>query len=602
MLRLSEDNKKSLNVLFYIPGEIDSINLGVGYLVSYLRKHGHCHNFIYQDNILTPDSGLEIIKKFKPDIIAISSSTRDFSHVCEVSASIKEKSDALIFLGGAHISASPETLPMTIDVGFIGEAEKSFLSIFDSLKKGKLLKTDLSTIPNLAFYNDSLNIVVTKKEDPIKDLDEIPPPAWDIYPNVVDNAEAAHIITSRGCPFNCSFCQAKVLSGNVRMHSAKRVVEEIKELNFQYGAKKIHINDDLFTQNIVRLKELRDLFISEGMQEKVILFVNGRANLIDEELIFLLKQLNCSIVGIGLESMSQKVLSRLKDNVTVNDNLRAIDLLCKNNILVGGLFILGTPFEGFEDLEVTYRYLKKNRRKFGAIVLSIATPLPRTKLWDYCHETGQLQADVNDISFGNLSIASAEVNKKLYIGAINIDEFYQYYILISYLTHSIENKLDEKDFPDSLKINLEQLSKNYLDISCNKSFFEQVRGGYPVEQWEEGNIFWTNGGTRTDIYLRHNNKEKWLKIRFYSIIPKSVIEFEYSDMEIGVVIGKKEMYLNEAGWFTVFLPVVFPVKQRSPCKLSIKSQYICLHDFGLSIDRRNLGIAVAEIKLCESHE
>jgi len=589
----------TLKILFYVPGETNSINLGIGYLISYLRENGQNHLFIYKDNIITPGEGLDIIKEVNPDIVAISSTTRDYAHSCEISNYIKENFDTLIFLGGAHISASPETLPSSIDVGFIGEAEKSMLSVFESLQNGKLLKSNISRIPNIVYYDD-LNIVITQSEPPVQNIDEIPSPAWDIYPRVTDTNGIAHLITSRGCPYNCSFCQAKILSGNVRMHSAKRIAEEMKDLYYNYNARIFHINDDLFIVDRKRLKELANLIISEGIQNKVGLFVNGRANLIDDDLILLLKQLNCSIVGMGLESMSQNVLSQLKDGVTVEDNIRAVEILNKNNIKVGGLFIIGTPFEKLEDLEKTYDYLRKNRSKFENSVLSIATPLPKTKLWEICHQSGKFPDDVYEASFNKLLIASNEANKNIYVGGIDRIQFQQYFMLFIYLLHSSENKLDVNDFPDSLEINGRNVVKNYLDISTNKTFFEQVRGGYPIERWNEGNIFWTNGSTIADIYLRHDGNEKWVYLKFYTIIPKMTVEFKYFDLERQRLIGKKELHLNDIGWFTVILPLAFFVGAQKIGKLSIKSSYICLFDFGLSSDRRNLGIAITEVRLCKN--
>ena len=89
---------------------------------------------------------------------------------------------------------------------------------------------------------------------------------------------------------------------------------------------------------------------------------------------------------MGLESMSPKILSILKDKATVEDNKRAVDLIYKGGLKTGGLYMIGTPSETLEDLKMTYAFVKENRHKFGGMQVCITTPLPKTKLWDLCVE------------------------------------------------------------------------------------------------------------------------------------------------------------------------------------------------------------------------
>ena len=215
----------------------------------------------------------------------------------------------------------------------------------------------------------------------VNNLDDYPPPARDIFSEDYWKDGVTSLLTSRGCPFHCSFCQVSEEWKICRYHSAKRIVNEIKELVNKYKIHTIGIIDDLFIANKVRIKEIIKLLKKEGLLGKIRFAVNGRSNLITKELTKLLKEMGVAEIALGLESMSPKILPLLKDRATVEDNKNAVKIIYNSGLKTGGLFMIGTPSETIEDMKITYEYVKENRHKFGGMQICVTTPLPKTKLW-----------------------------------------------------------------------------------------------------------------------------------------------------------------------------------------------------------------------------
>lgn len=377
--------------------------LGLCYIAAYLRKHGFDNVAIIDKE--DPASG---IKRTKADVAGISAASSEFPKANLLAKKLKDEFGMPMLIGGVHISSMPRHLPQSnFDIGVIGEGEQTTLELMQLFEKeGSFPAEKLKKIKGIVFKNND-QLETTAPRPPIEPLDEIPHPARDLldmkkhyllprksfFPGKL--VVTTGMITSRGCPYNCTFCSSSEFwQKKIRLNSAEYVVEEMKQLVNEYKIDHMEIWDDLFSVNKNRLRRMAELIKQEGLKDNINIVANGRSSLIDEEMCTLLKGINVVRMSLGLESGSPKILKYLKKGVvTVEDNYRAIKLLKQHGIQTNGFFIIGSPEEAEEDLEATLKLVKdENMDSFSVFQLA---PFPGTEVWDYALKKGIVSDDIN---------------------------------------------------------------------------------------------------------------------------------------------------------------------------------------------------------------
>lgn len=370
--------------------------LGIGYMISVMRqKFG---NDAIEFRVINSDLEKNIIE-FKPDIVGISSVTMNYN-IAKEHAKVAKAHGIPVLIGGYHISYIPESMTEDMDIGVIGEGELTICELIDMfMRKKSFDASELGKINGIV-YRDSGELKTTQKRESIKVLDDIPLPARD----VLEKGDMSYMFTSRGCPYRCAFCSSTRFWNSVRLFSAEYVFNEIKFLIENYDAKNIHFYDDLFIINRQRIKDLLRLLKEHGYLGKVQFSGAGRANLIDEEMAMLLRDIGFKAVSMGLESANEETLNYLKGGtVTVADNVRAVCLIKKYGMRVHGSFIIGAPKETRESIMDTFNFIKKN--DLDEIFINILTPLPGTPLWDYEESRGLVS---NDMDWDKLKLKFAD--------------------------------------------------------------------------------------------------------------------------------------------------------------------------------------------------
>ncbi|MCK4669676.1 MAG: B12-binding domain-containing radical SAM protein [Nanoarchaeota archaeon] len=372
--------------------------VGLGYLVSALRKHDIDVELI--DGVkdqFTVRRMKEKIKKNPPDVIGISFFSSDFSVIKEYVNAIKEiNKEILVILGGPHVAGVKKQIFEdfnNIDFAFAGEAETHFPLFLKKIQNNE----DYTDTPGLIWKDrDQIKMNPSYFEE---DLDKIGLPAWDLmdprtYPKapqgaVFRNWPIGSIVTSRGCPYQCTFCAGKLTTGQrIRKRSIENIMEEIELLYNKYGVREIHIIDDTFTSN----KELVKGFCA-GLKERdfkiSLTFPNGvRLNSLDEEMLTLLKEAGCYAMSVGIESGNQKILNDMQKGLTLEIIEEKIKLINKFNIDINGFFIVGYPTETKETIMDTIKFARKlpiKRAHFSTFL-----PLPGTKATALALELGLL--------------------------------------------------------------------------------------------------------------------------------------------------------------------------------------------------------------------
>ena len=363
-------------------------DLGPCYLASYAKKYFGKEDLEFK---MVSSDVENAMREFKPDIVGIKAVSLHYPIARKHAEIVKSiNKDIPVIMGGIHITLMPLSLDKNMDLAVIGEGERTFTELLNIYHKHRLFpKKELCKVNGVAYW-DKDKIKVTAPRALIENLDEVPFPDRDL----VKIEPLTYIFTSRGCPYKCTFCASTRFWTRVRFFSAKYVVSEIKFLYETYNVRQINIFDDLFIANKDRVREIVNLLEKEGLLGKIRFTCMCRANLIDDSILVLLKKMNVSTIGLGLESGSQKILNYLKcGTVTIEQNKNSIELIKKYNIEATASFIIGAPEETYDDVIETLNFIKKS--KLDSFEIYVLTPYPGTPLWDYGKQHGLVSDDMD---------------------------------------------------------------------------------------------------------------------------------------------------------------------------------------------------------------
>ncbi len=344
--------------------------LGLGSLISVTRNEGHKVFFI--DNYLKPSKFIEegYLQKNNIDFIGIYVNTicyRDTLRMFNEIENLRAKGlwKGKIIVGGPHTSVALDTIPDFVDYIVQGEGEKAILEIVNSEANERVIR-----------------------KNRVKDLDSLPFQPWDIFAKLsydyscpwMDIVPVFTMNTSRGCPFNCTFCSVGSIWGKQYTYfSADRIISEIEYLIKNFGAKGIYFREDNFTLNLKRTEEFCEELIKKNTN--IHWACETRVDNISEELIKLMSTAGCRAFYLGVESGSQKILDKLNKKITVEQIENTINWCNKFNIRTYCSLIVGTPGESFEDYLLTKKLM--DRLKPYTYGFNVFVGIPDSRLYRY---------------------------------------------------------------------------------------------------------------------------------------------------------------------------------------------------------------------------
>ena len=359
---------------------VKSVPLGLSYIKTYVEAHSEVEVDIriYDDT--------DSITQFSPHLVGISSMTPFFNDAIRIGQKIRKITDATIVLGGYHITALPEEIKHDcFDIGVIGEGEKTFTELINALNANTPLKH-----VNGLVYKDNGIIRHTQKRELLKPIEIMMP----ISGRLPLEEQALNMMTSRGCLYNCKFCDSSKFYGSysLRYLSPEAVVREIYYLHKTFNAKKIQIFDDIFIYPEDRLHAIVKLLEQEDLNNKIEFTGFVRSNLVNDSIFELLKRMNMNHISVGFESGSDRILKIYKPGVSVEDNQRCIDLAISHGIKVTPFIMVGMIGETEDDLLKTASFIKRNKQNFTSICQNIHffIVLPGTEIWNSLDEEMRL--------------------------------------------------------------------------------------------------------------------------------------------------------------------------------------------------------------------
>lgn len=365
--------------------------LNIALLAAYIRAKGNYECSIIDFEIIPAESPQEmakIILEQSPKYVCFTTLTPRFPTIVKIAQEIKKNAlDVIIIVGGPHITGAPETSILKgISYGIIGEGEEALLELLDRLEH----RQDPDNIMNLV-YRDNALIKVNSRRSFIKNLDALPFAAWDLMdideykdPTYFTGSHLA-VYTSRGCPYDCSFCASDVTWGRmVRYRSVKNVIKEIDYIANVLGVKNIMFWDDTFAVDEERAFSICNFIDKE--QLGINYTVQLRADSVTKRLAEILKKSGCKFAAIGIESGNKEMLKAIGKKETKEQFRRAIKIMKQANLSSIASYIIGLPGDTHETIRETIDFafeLNADQSKF-----MILAAYPGTQVYNLAAKKG----------------------------------------------------------------------------------------------------------------------------------------------------------------------------------------------------------------------
>jgi radical SAM superfamily enzyme YgiQ (UPF0313 family) len=397
--------------------------LGLLSLAAWLELHGHqadvhdCYAQPGQDERIS-----SYLKEVSPDFIGFSTTTSSFLDGIRLAKKAREVMPAIkVVFGGVHLSALREQLLRdypVIDYGIVGEGEETLLELMESDGVG------LRGVEGL-IIREQENIIFTGYRKKLLDMDSLPFPAYEKLEGFPDTyllpifsypkAPNTTIITSRGCPYTCSYCDRSVFRRTYRYNSPEYMVAYLLYLQQRFNIRHVNIYDDTFTLKRDRVMEFCDLKIRSGLG-KMTFNCAARTEQLDADLLKMMKRAGCWMISIGIETGDPELLKRHRSYLpdsnmeTPLENIRGmVHMIKRAGIRVKGLFMLGLPGETEVSIKKSMDYVLS--LPLDEFNLTKLTPFPGAPMYCDIREHGSFTENWEEMNALNFVFVPAGFTK-----------------------------------------------------------------------------------------------------------------------------------------------------------------------------------------------
>ena len=370
--------------------------LGICYLAAMVKDLKGTKVFLrdyeiesFSDKVLKDDlSGSNI------DILGVSFRTASYRSAKEFIKKAKNaKKDLFVVAGGHHATAFPEEtlIDLECDAVVRGEGEYAFKELIERL----VAKLSLEGLEGITYKSKDSGVVNNKPRPPIEDIDKLPWPSRELINP--EHYSVMTILTSRGCPFNCIYCDKGISTRKVKYRSADNIFEEIKYIATKLNKKRLYVVDDHFFLNKKRLESVLDKMIKAKLGVSWV--CQARVDGMSEGILQKARESGCEQIMYGIETGDEAELKYIRKEARLHEAEKAVEYTKRAGITARTNFMLGFPMSTQETIRNTISFAKKIHPdivRFFAVA-----PLPNTDLWDDIYGKGYIPENMNwdDIDF-----------------------------------------------------------------------------------------------------------------------------------------------------------------------------------------------------------
>lgn len=372
-----------------------SAPVGLAYLASILMKKGVDVRVISSDAQGIGVTGtIARVRNYAPDMIGFSVSTPTVNNALAIIAAVrKEAAPAMVVAGGPHPTLFPEEfLQKGVDVIVRGEGETTLSELCDHLTHGH----PLEKINGISYKKEG-KVVHNPERELIGDLDSLPFPSWELFPVKGYKSDfrkkefSLPVLSSRGCPAQCTFCYKGIFGDRFRVRSPRNIVDEIVHLKDTFRIEEFAIIDDSFTSQPKRAMGVCDLIVERKIGLPWTLPAGIRVPTVSKELLTKLKTAGCYRVGLGIESGNQEILNSIKKGITTGQARRAVKLIKETGIESAGYFMIGNLGETEKTVDETIDFAMELDPDYAQFTK--ATPYPGTAMYEKLKSENRIITD-----------------------------------------------------------------------------------------------------------------------------------------------------------------------------------------------------------------
>ncbi len=375
MIALVNPPFKSVSIYKYSYSRAKYPHPGLAYLAGYLEKKKIDFEIIDAKFFdLGDDEILGRLRELNPSIIGLTSTTTEIGNAQALATKIKKcLPSSFVMLGGVHATALPfETLESNSSLDAVVAGEGEF--VLEGLSGVENVSEVIGKLPGV-YYRAEGKIEHTEDQSYSEDLKDYAIAAFHLWPK----AEKYYIHTYRGCPFPCSFC-FRSLGRRVRRRQQEHVLAELEYIAKHAPGSQLGIYDGTFGLDRKATMDFLKEVISRGLNKDLKWECTTRVDVIDRELLELMKEAGCVNIGFGLESGSDRILKMTGKNISVEKSRQAIQLTRSIGIKTVGYFIFGHMNETRKEIKQTLRLIWKLNT--DNIAVGVMTPWPGTKVYE----------------------------------------------------------------------------------------------------------------------------------------------------------------------------------------------------------------------------
>ncbi|MEO5369049.1 MAG: B12-binding domain-containing radical SAM protein [Magnetococcus sp. DMHC-1] len=428
--------------------------LGLGYIAAYLMQHGHTCRIV--DGMVEATS-LEDLARLSQsfDVVGITVVSTFVKRVVELLQVMNRLSNhPPLIVGGPHVTVLPESLLRRgADYAVVGEGETTMLELVEWLGSGRNSR-ELANIRGVGYLENG-EYVYTGIRVLIDPLDEVPMPARELLPMQAystsisrSSRQPSHsMMTSRGCPGNCTFCSKKTFGTGVRYFSTERIINEFVHLKNVYHSRDIAIWDDNFVANPDRVVNVCDGL--KRLKFDLSWSVEARIDAVSLEILKDLKSAGCSYIAYGIESGSQRVLDYVHKRITLDQIRHTCAVTKESGLAIRGYFMLGFPTETLQEMEETIRFAIELDPEVASFTLLV--PLPGTAEYFRAKKNPQFDPDwfwkaiIPEFNFPDQPIHVPESMTASQLLSIHRSAYNRFYFRPSVLAKRLLASLRSKD-------------------------------------------------------------------------------------------------------------------------------------------------------------